>query len=108
MTMNMKRYIAFIFAVILALPLTFSCKKDSTPDIATGATGQWHLTSWNGKAPKGFDIWMELLPDGTCTMWQKTVTSTYTRLDGTFSASGNILSRRQAPGLFSYLSTASP
>lgn len=99
MTMNMKRYIAFIFAVILALPLTFSCKKDSTPDIATGATGQWHLTSWNGKAPKGFDIWMELLPDGTCTIWQKTVTSTYTRLDGTFSASGNILSGVYSDGI---------
>lgn len=99
MIMNMKRYIAFIFAAVLALPLAFSCKKDSAPDIAPGATGQWHLTSWNGKAPKGFDIWMELLPDGTCTIWQQTVTSTYVRLDGTFSVSGNVLSGVYSDGI---------
>ncbi len=91
MIMKMKKYIAFIIAAVLALPLMFSCKKDSRPDIASGVTGQWHLTSWNGKTPKGFDVWMELSADGTFTLWQQTATAAYSRLDGTFTSEGNIL-----------------
>lgn len=89
--MKMKRYIAFIIAAALALPLLFSCKKDSKPDIASGVTGQWHLTSWNGKVPKGIDVWMELSSDGTFKLWQQTSTSAYSRLDGTFTTEGNVL-----------------
>lgn len=94
----MKRYISFILAAVLVLPALFSCKKEEAVSVPSGISGQWHLTSWNGKAPKGFDIYLELLSDGTFNLYQQTETSLYTHLTGNYTADGSTLSGTYSDG----------
>lgn len=95
----MKRYISFILAAVLLLPALFSCSREETVQVPSGITGQWHLKSWNGKTPRGFDIYLELLSDGTFNLYQQTETSLYTHLTGNYSSDGSTLSGTYSDGV---------
>ena len=87
----MKRNILLSFFALAALTLLASCQKDGAERITSAEVGQWHLVEWNGEAPENFDIYLELLSDGTFNLYQKLQSSDYTHFNGSFTLEGGYL-----------------
>jgi len=84
---------------IYALAALLTCKSDGNgADVDSAVLGEWHLTSWSGDAPDGFDVYLEFLSDGGFNIWQQVETSTYEHYSGTFTASGGNMSGTYCDG----------
>ncbi len=87
----MKKIIMPFFVAALSLLLLSGCRKDDPVNINSAETGSWHLVEWNGAVPESFDIYLELLSDGTFNLYQRLQTSDYEHLGGTFTLGGGFL-----------------
>lgn len=87
----MKRYFLQILAAVTALFCLSGCHKDDVVNISTAEVGEWHLVEWNGAEPQNFDIYLELLSDGTFNLYQKLQSADYSHFGGTYSLSGGYL-----------------
>ncbi len=88
----MKRRIVQIIFTLASLCLLAGCQKDNSVKINSAEVGQWHLVQWNGAEPENFDIYLELLSDGTFNLYQRLQSSDYSHFNGTFSLDGGYLS----------------
>ena len=79
---------------ILLLP---GCKK-SSPTAAETIAGEWHLVSFEGREPSGFDAYLDLGADGTFILWQKVQSPRWQKYTGTYSAEWEILEGAYSDG----------
>lgn len=94
----MKKYIFHLLAATL-LVFFAGCSEDDDPTVAPDIVGEWHLATWNGENPTDFDVYMELLSNGSFNIYQKIETSLYVHYAGTFTATDNQLTGRYNDGV---------
>ena len=94
----MKKYIFHLLAATLLIFFA-GCSKDDNPTVAPEIAGEWHLATWNGETPTDFDVYMELLSNGSFNIFQKVETSLYVHYTGTFRVMDNQLSGRYSDGV---------
>ncbi|WP_308503112.1 lipocalin family protein [uncultured Alistipes sp.] len=94
----MKKYIFHLLAATL-LVFFAGCSKDDGAKVAPSVVGEWHLATWNGETPTDFDVYMELLSNGSFNIYQKVETSLYVHYTGSFSATDNQLTGRYSDGV---------
>lgn len=91
--MNMKSIKFIISAIaVMACFILSSCSGNDSPEVNKAVVGEWHLTSWSGEQPDGFDVYLELKADGSFNIWQHLDSYTYEHLSGTFSAGSDFIS----------------
>ena len=78
--------------------LLSGCKK-SSPTAAETIAGEWHLVSFEGREPSGFDAYLELGADGTFILWQKVQSPRWQKYAGTFSADWETLEGTYSDGI---------
>ena len=67
----MKKYIYFLIAVSACLFVGCSDDDDNTVTIDSGVVGEWQLIEWNGNKAEDFDVYLELLSDGSFNLYQR-------------------------------------
>ena len=94
----MKKYIYFLIAVSACLFVGCSDDDDNTVTIDSGVVGEWQLIEWNGNKAEDFDVYLELLSDGSFNLYQRVEYSYYEHFAGTFSVGENLLQGRYSDG----------
>lgn len=94
----MKKYIYFLIAVSACLFVGCSDDDDNTVTIDSGVVGEWQLINWNGDKAEDFDVYLELLSDGSFNLYQRVEYSYYEHFAGTFSVGENLLQGRYNNG----------
>ena len=94
----MKKYIYFLIAVSACLFVGCSDDDDNTVTIDSGVVGEWQLIEWNGNKAEDFDVYLELLSDGSFNLYQRVEYSYYEHFAGTFSVGENLLQGRYNNG----------
>lgn len=94
----MKKYIYFLIAVSACLFVGCSDDDDNTVTIDSGVVGEWQLINWNGNKAEDFDVYLELLSDGSFNLYQRVEYSYYEHFAGTFSVGENLLQGRYNNG----------
>ena len=86
----MKKYIYFLIAVSACLFVGCSDDDDNTVTIDSGVVGEWQLIEWNGNKAEDFDVYLELLSDGSFNLYQRVEYSYYEHFAGTFSVGSGV------------------
>lgn len=94
----MKKYIYFLIAVSACLFVGCSDDDDNTVTIDSRVVGEWQLINWNGDKAEDFDVYLELLSDGSFNLYQRVEYSYYEHFAGTFSVGENLLQGRYNNG----------
>ena len=94
----MKKYIYFLIAVSACLFVGCSDDDDNTVTIDSRVVGEWQLIEWNGNKAEDFDVYLELLSDGSFNLYQRVEYSYYEHFAGTFSVGENLLQGRYNNG----------
>lgn len=85
MNKNMIKTFLPVMAGLFCALLLSGCKKNS-PSAAETIAGEWHLVSFEGQTPAGYDAYLDLGADGTFVLWQKVQTPRWQKFMGTYSA----------------------
>ena len=93
----MKKYIYFLIAVSACLFVGCS-DDDDTVTVDSEVVGEWQLIEWNGNKAEDFDVYLELLSDGSFNLYQRVEYSYYEHFAGTFSVGENLLQGRYNNG----------
>lgn len=94
----MKKYIYFLIAVSACLFVGCSDDDDNTVTIDSRVVGEWQLINWNGDKAEDFDVYLELLSDGSFNLYQRVEYSYYEHFAGNFSADESLLKGRYNNG----------
>ena len=94
----MKKYIYFLIAVSACLFVGCSDDDDNTVTIDSGVVGEWQLINWNGNKAEDFDVYLELLSDGSFNLYQRVEYSYFEHYVGNFTAGENLLQGRYNNG----------
>lgn len=94
----MKKYIYFLIAVSACLFVGCSDDDDNTVTIDSGVVGEWQLINWNGDKAEDFDVYLELLSDGSFNLYQRVEYSYFEHYVGNFTAGENLLQGRYNNG----------
>lgn len=85
----MKRQIMQLVAAFAVLLFAGCGSSDDTP--AIHFTGEWHLTQWNGAAPKEFDAYVVFNEDRTFAIYQQIEQIGYQHFSGRWAYDGKLL-----------------
>ncbi len=87
----MKRKIMQLVAAF-AILLFAGCGSSGDETPAIRFTGEWHLTQWNGTAPKDFDAYVVFHEDRTFVIYQQIERIGYQSFSGRWAYDGKLLS----------------
>lgn len=92
----MNKHIIILLILCFGLcGLVSSCgKEEALPSIA----GEWHLVSFEGEAPEGFDAYLVLSEDESFVLYQKVETSFWQKFDGTYEYDGTMINGLYSDG----------
>lgn len=95
----MKKYLYLLFTAAIVLFAAGCSNDDDGPNgVNSGVVGEWHLTQWSQQEPRDFDVWIELLSDGTFQTFERVETSAYVKFYGDYAVDGARLSGRYHTG----------
>lgn len=87
----------YILLAVFGLCLLSGCgsdDKEKTSPLAGQLAGEWHLASWVGNAPAGFDAYVSFASDGSFEIYQRIEQVYYQKFTGSYQLRNESLSGR--------------